>query len=66
VKSLPPTILAVQARKLILGRGQAFLAFVVALTKEVKKDLQDILVVRDFLGVFSTNYYRLLCQALIL
>jgi hypothetical protein len=28
-RSLTPTILAVQARKLIIGGGQAFLAFVV-------------------------------------
>jgi hypothetical protein len=32
-RSLPPTILAVQARKLIIGGNLAFLAFVVALTK---------------------------------
>ena len=45
VKSLPSTILAGWARKLILGGGQAVLAFVVALAKEEKKDLQDIPVV---------------------
>ena len=43
MRSLPPTILAVCARKLIIRGGQAFLVFVVAPTKEEKKDLQDIL-----------------------
>jgi hypothetical protein len=32
-RSLPPTISTVQARKLIIGGDQAFLAFVVAPTK---------------------------------
>jgi hypothetical protein len=45
VRSLPPTTSAVWARKLILRGGQVFLAFVVALVKEEKKDLQDIPVV---------------------
>jgi hypothetical protein len=54
VRSLPPTILVVQASKLVLRGGQAFLAFVVAPTKE-EKDLQDILVVRDYPNVFSTD-----------
>ena len=39
VRSLPLTILAVRAKKLILGGEQAFLIFVVALTKEKKKNL---------------------------
>ena len=56
VRSLPPTILAVQARKLIIGGGQAFLVFVVALARQKKKDLQDILVVREYPDVFSTDY----------
>ena len=34
VRSLPPMISAVQARKLIIGGDQAFLAFVIALTKQ--------------------------------
>jgi hypothetical protein len=46
VGSLPPMILAVLARKLIIGGGQAFLAFVVAPEKE-ENDLQDIPVVRE-------------------
>jgi hypothetical protein len=50
---------AVWARKLILGRGQAFLAFVIALAKEEKKDLQDILVVQDYPDVFSRDYFGL-------
>ena len=45
MRSLPLMILAIWARKLIIVGGQAFLAFVIALTKEEKKDLQDILVV---------------------
>jgi hypothetical protein len=59
VRSLPPTILAVWARKLIIRGGQAFLAFVIAPTKEEKKDLQDISVVRDYPDVFSIDYSRL-------
>jgi hypothetical protein len=58
VRSLPPTISAVQARKLIIGGGQAFLAFVVAPTKQEKKDLLDIPVVYEYLDVFSTDYSR--------
>jgi hypothetical protein len=42
VRSLPLTISAVQARKLVLGGGQVFLAFIVAPAKE-EKDLQDFL-----------------------
>jgi hypothetical protein len=55
----PPTILVVQARKLIIGGGQTFLAFVVTPTKQAKKNLEDIPVVRKYLDVFSTNYSRL-------
>ena len=40
VRSLPQTILAIRARKLIFGGGQVFLAFVITPTRE--KDLQDI------------------------
>jgi hypothetical protein len=58
VRSLPPTILVVRARKLILGRGQVSLAFVIAPAKE-EKDLQDIPVVRDYPNVFSINYSEL-------
>ena len=54
MRPLPLTISAVRARKLTLGAWQAFLAFIVALTKE-KKDLQDIPVVRDYLDVFSID-----------
>ena len=45
VRFLPPTILAVQARKLIIEGGQVFMAFVVAPRKEEEKNLQDIPVV---------------------
>ena len=58
-RSLPPTISAVRARKLIIGGGQAFLAFVVAPTKRAKKNLEDIPVVCEYLGVFSMDYSRL-------
>ena len=56
VRSLPPTIFAIQARKLIIRGGQAFLAFIIAIVKEEKKDLQDNLVVREYPNVFSTDY----------
>jgi hypothetical protein len=55
-RSLPPTISAVQARKLIIGGNQAFLAFVVTPMKQAKKNLEDILVVREYPDVFSTDY----------
>jgi hypothetical protein len=55
VRSLPSTIFVIRARKLIIERGQAFLAFVVAPVKE-EKDLQDILVVQEYLDVFSIDY----------
>jgi hypothetical protein len=38
------------------------LAFVIAPAKEVKKNLQDIPVVRDYPDVFSIDYSRLLSQ----
>ena len=41
-RSLPPTILAVWSRKLIIGGGQAFLAFVVPPMKQAKKNLEDV------------------------
>ena len=59
VRSLPPTILAVRARKLIIIGGQAFQALVVAPTKQAKKDLLDIPVVYEYPDVFSTDYSRL-------
>jgi hypothetical protein len=55
-RSLPPTILAVQARKLIVGGDQTFLAFIVAPTKQAKKNLEDILVVCEYPNVFSSEY----------
>jgi hypothetical protein len=55
-RSLPPTISVVQARKLIIGGDQAFLAFVVAPTKQAKKNLEDILVVCEYPDVFSVDY----------
>ena len=57
MRSLLPTISAVWARKLILGGGQAFLAFVVNPAKEEKKDQEDIPVVQDYPDVFSTDYF---------
>jgi hypothetical protein len=62
LKSLPLTILAIQAKKLIIGRGQAFLSFVIAVEKEEKKGLQDIHVVHEYPDVFLTNYYGLPSQ----
>jgi hypothetical protein len=59
VRSLPPTILAVRARKLIIIGGQAFLALIVAPTKQAKKDLLDIPVVYEYPDVFSMDYSRL-------
>jgi hypothetical protein len=56
---LPPTISAVQARKLIIIGNQAFLAFVVTPTKQAKKNLEDILVVCEYQDVFSIDYSRL-------
>jgi hypothetical protein len=61
-RSLPPTILAVQVRKLIIRGDQAFLAFIVAPTKQAKKNLEDIPVVCEYPDVFSTYYSRLLPQ----
>jgi hypothetical protein len=49
----------VQARKLIIEGGQAFLAFVVAPMKQAKKNLEDILVVCEYPDVFLTDYSRL-------
>jgi hypothetical protein len=48
-----------QARKLIIRGGQAFLVFIVASTKQAKKNLEDIPVVCEYLDVFSTDYSRL-------
>ena len=58
-RSLPSTILAIYARKLIIRGGQAFLAFVIALVKEEKKDLKDITMVLEYPDVFSSNYSKL-------
>jgi hypothetical protein len=58
-RSLPPMILVMQARKLIIREGQAFLAFVVAPTKQAKKNLEDIFVVYEYPNVFSTDFSRL-------
>jgi galactokinase/mevalonate kinase-like predicted kinase len=44
-------ISAVQARKLIIGGGQGFLAFIVAPMKQAKKNLEDIPVVCKYLDV---------------
>jgi hypothetical protein len=58
-RSLPPTILVMQARKLIVGGDQVFLAFVVAPTMQAKKNLEDIPVVCKYLDVFLTDYFGL-------
>jgi hypothetical protein len=55
-RSLPPTILAVQARKLVIGGAQVFLAFIVTPTKQAKKNLEDIPMVCRYPDVFSTDY----------
>jgi hypothetical protein len=55
-RSLPPMISAVQARKLIIGGDQAFLAFVVSPMKQAKKNLKDIPVVCEYPNVFPTDY----------
>jgi hypothetical protein len=55
VRSLPPTISATQARKLIVGSDQVFLAFIFAPTKQAKKNLEDILVVCKYPDVFSSD-----------
>jgi hypothetical protein len=55
-RSLPPTILVMQARKLIVRGDQVFLAFVVAPTMQAKKNLEDIPVVCKYLDVFLTDY----------
>jgi hypothetical protein len=62
VRSLPLTISAVHTRKLIIERGQAFLAFIIAPVKEEKKDLQGIPVVREYPDVFLTKYFGLSAQ----
>jgi hypothetical protein len=58
-RSLPPTILVVQVRKLIIRCDQPFLAFIVALTKQAKKNLEDIPVVCEYLDVFLIDYFVL-------
>ena len=59
MRSLPPTISVVQAMKLIIEGDQAYLAFVVAPTKQAKKNLEEIPVVCKYLDVFSIDYSRL-------
>ena len=58
-RSLPLTILAMQARKLIIRGDQVFLAFIVAPTKQTKKNLEDILVVCEYPDVFLMDYFGL-------
>jgi hypothetical protein len=48
-----------QARKLIVGGDQPFLAFIVTPTKQAKKNLEDIPVVCEHPDVFSSDYSRL-------
>jgi hypothetical protein len=56
VRSLPPMISATQARKLIVGGDQAFLAFIITPTKQAKKNLEDIPVVCEYPDVFLSDY----------
>jgi hypothetical protein len=58
-RSLPPTISVMEARKLIIGGDQAFLAFIVTPMKQAKKNLEDIPMVCEYPNVFSTYYFRL-------
>jgi hypothetical protein len=58
-RSLPLTISAVQARKLIIRGDQAFLEFVVTPTKQAKKNLEDIPMVCEYPYVFLTDYFGL-------
>jgi hypothetical protein len=57
-RSLPITISAMQARRLIIRGDQTFLAFIVTSTKQAKKNLEDIPMVCMYPDVFSTNYSR--------
>ena len=61
VKSLPMTISAIQAMKLVIGEGQAFLAFVVAPIGEEKKDgsMQMCIDYRKLNKVMIKNKYPL-------
>ena len=58
-RSSPPTILAVQARKLIIKGDQTYLAFIVAPMKKAKKNLEELPVVCEFTDVFSIDYSKL-------
>jgi hypothetical protein len=55
-RSLPPTISAMEVKKLIVGGDQVFLAFIVTPTKQAKKNLEDIHVVCEYPDVFSSDY----------
>ena len=61
-RSLPPTISAVRARKLIIGGDQAYLAFVLAPMKQTKKNLEEIPVLCEYPDIFSTDYSGLAPQ----
>ena len=58
MRSLPSMISVVRAMKLIIGGGQAFLAFVASM-KEEKKDLQDIPLVQEYPDAFLIDYFGL-------
>jgi hypothetical protein len=62
VRSLPLTISAVRARKLIIERIQAFLAFIVGPMKQAKKNLEDIPMVYEYPYIFSIDYFGLPLQ----
>ena len=48
-----------QARKLIIEGDQAYLALVVAATKQARNNLEEIPVVCEYSDVFLTDYSRL-------
>jgi hypothetical protein len=58
-RSLPPTISAMEVKKLIVRGDQVFLAFIVTPTKQAKKNLEDIHVVYEYPDVFSSDYFGL-------
>ena len=58
-RSFPPTISVVQARKLIIGGDQAYLAFVVSPAMQAKNNQEEIPMVCEYPDVFSTDHSRL-------
>lgn len=48
--------------KLVMDGGQLLLAFIAKSPKEGKKELQEILVIKDFLDVFRAEFLGLLMK----